>query len=116
MNTFGYHLSRMEIKLLAAEIKQHLNNHLDGIVSDVIIFGSRVWGKARKDSDYDAIIVLTAEYTRKVQKQINDLCYDLDLKYDIFLDTQIISEYELKNGIRGKHPLFKTVIKKGIHA
>jgi len=106
----------MEIKFLAAEIKRHLNDHLNNIVSDVIIFGSQAWGKAGKDSDYDAIIVLTMNYNRKIQKQINDLCYDLDLKYDIFLDTQIISEQELKDGIRGKHPIFKTAIKEGIHA
>jgi hypothetical protein len=39
-----------------------------------------------------------------------------DLKYDIFLDTQIISEEELKNGIRGKPPVFQIAIKEGLHA
>jgi uncharacterized protein len=101
---------------LAKEIKQYLNDSLDNIVSDVVIFGSRVKGQATKNSDYDVLIVKNINYNRKVQKSINDLCYDLDLKYNIFLDTQIISEFELKNSIRGKHPVFKNALKEGLHA
>jgi uncharacterized protein len=101
---------------LAKEIKQYLNDSLDNIVSDVVIFGSRVKGQATKNSDYDVLIVININYNRKVQKSINDLCYDLDLKYNIFLDTQIISEFELKNSIRGKHPVFKNALKEGLHA
>lgn len=101
---------------LAKEIKQHLNKALNNRISDVVIFGSRVEGNASKDSDYDVLIVLNTSYDRKIQKLINDLCYDFDLKYNIFLDTQIISEFELKNSIRGKHPVFKNALKEGLHA
>ena len=103
-------------KHLAIEIKRHLNHSLNNIVSDVVIFGSRIKGQATEYSDYDVLIVLNTNYDRKVQKSINDLCYDLDLKYNIFLDTQIISEYELNNTIRGKHPIFKHALKEGLHA
>ncbi len=106
----------MESKLLAKEIKQHLNKNLNNIVSDVVIFGSQVKGNAAKDSDYDVLIILNSDYNQKTKKIINDLCYDLDLKYDIFLDTQIISEFELRNGLRGKHPVFKIALKEGLHA
>ncbi len=106
----------MESKLLAKEIKQHLNKHLSNIVSDVVIFGSRAKDNANKDSDYDVLIILNTEYNQKTKKIINGLCYDFDLNYDIFLDTQIISIAELKNSIRGKHPVFKTALKEGLHA
>ena len=106
----------MELKLLAKEIKQHLNDHLDNIVSDVVIFGSRAKGTANNDSDYDVLIVLDIDYNQKTKKIINGLCYDFDLKYAIFLDTQIISKSELENGIRGKHPVFKTALREGLHA
>lgn len=106
----------MESKLLAKEIKQHLNSHLNNIVADVIIFGSRAKETADKDSDYDFLIVLNADYDQKTKKIINGLCYDFDLNYNIFLDTQIISKSELKNSIRGKHPVFKTALKEGLHA
>ena len=103
-------------KQLAKEIKQHLNKSLNNIVSDVVIFGSRIKGNATENSDYDVLIVLNTNYDRKIQKSINDLCYDLDLKYNIFLDTQIISEFELNNSIRGKHPVFRNALKEGLHA
>jgi len=106
----------MELKLLAKEIKQHLNNHLNNIVSDVVIFGSRAKGTANKDSDYDVLIVLDIDYNQKTKNTINGLCYDFDLKYDLFLDTQIISKYELENSIRGKHPVFRTALREGLHA
>ena len=106
----------MESKLLAKEIKQHLNSALNNIVSDVVIFGSRVKGTADSSSDYDVLIVLNTDYDQKMKKLINGLCYDFDLNYDIFLDTQIISKSELKNSIRGKHPVFKAALKEGLHA
>lgn len=106
----------MESIVLAKEIKQHLNKHLNNIVSDVVIFGSRAKGSALYDSDYDVLIILDTDYNQKTKKIINGLCYDFDLNYDIFLDTQIISESELKNSIRGKHPVFKTALKEGLHA
>ena len=106
----------MESKLLAKEIKQHLNAHLNNIVADVVIFGSRVKGTADSNSDYDVLIILNTDYDQKMKKIINGLCYDFDLNYDIFLDTQIISQSELRNNIRGKHPMFKVALKEGLHA
>ncbi len=106
----------MDSKLLAKEIKQHLNAHLNNIVADVVIFGSRVKGTADSSSDYDVLIVLNTDYDQKMKKMINGLCYDFDLNYDVFLDTQIISQSELKNSIRGKHPVFKAALKEGLHA
>ena len=106
----------MESKLLAKEIKLHLNKHLNNIVSDVVIFGSRAKGTADNDSDYDVLIILDTDYNQKTKKLINGLCYDFDLNYNIFLDTQIISKSELTNSIRGKHPVFKIALKEGLHA
>ena len=106
----------MNKKHLAIEIKLHLNSHLDNIVTDVVLFGSQMKGNATADSDFDILIILKTEDSRMIRKKINDLCYDFDLKYNIFLDTQIISESELNHGLRGKHPVFKKAIREGFHA
>ncbi|MDO8930482.1 MAG: nucleotidyltransferase domain-containing protein [Bacteroidota bacterium] len=58
----------MESKLLAKEIKQHLNKHLNNIVSDVVIFGSRAKDTANEYSDYDVLIILNTEYNQKTKK------------------------------------------------
>ncbi len=52
----------MKIRSLAKEINQHLNKNLNNIVSDVVIFGSQINGKATPDSDYDVLIILTTNY------------------------------------------------------
>lgn len=106
----------MNSKHLTKEIKQYLNTHLNDSVADVILFGSQAKGTANKDSDYDVVIVLKTKDDLKNRKLINDYCYDIDLKYNIFLDTQIISAEELENGLRGKHPVFRLAVKEGIHA
>jgi predicted nucleotidyltransferase len=104
----------MDSLLLTQEIKQYLN--MNNSVLDVILFGSQVKGGATKDSDYDVVIVLKTNDDIKTRKLINDYCYDIDLKYNIFLDTQIITKEELDHGLRGKHPVFKLAVKEGIHA
>jgi uncharacterized protein len=105
----------MEHDIIIKELKEHLNHHLNNTVVEVILFGSRARGTANNESDYDVVIVINAPDDRKVRKQINDLCYDLELKYNIFLDTQVISKDELEFGLRGKHPVFRLAIKEGIH-
>jgi uncharacterized protein len=105
----------MKIENLGIEIKDHLNKNLNGVVSEVIVYGSQVKGTANAESDYDILIILSCEDSRNIRKRINDLCYDFDLKYNIFCDTKVISENELKHGIRGTHPFYKSVLKEGIH-
>ncbi len=105
----------MEPDIIIRELKDHLNHHLNNAVVEVILFGSRARGTANKESDYDVVIVINTPDDRKVRKQINDLCYDLELKYNIFLDNQVISKDELEYGLRGKHPVFRLAIKEGIH-
>ena len=106
----------MDKNYLATETKVHLNLNLGDLISDVVLFGSQTKGTATSDSDFDVLIILKTDDSRTIRKKINDLCYDFDLKYNIFLDTQIISETELKNGLRGKHPAFKKAILEGFHA
>jgi predicted nucleotidyltransferase len=106
----------MEPVLLAGEIKEILSAVLGDLVYDVILFGSHISKKNRPDSDYDVLIILKGQNTRETRRMISDLCYDLDLKYNIFIDDQIITMEEMKYGIRGKHPLFMDALKEGIHA
>ena len=47
-------------------------------------------------SDYDVLVILGNDYSGKDENKILDLCYDIDLKYDILLDVHIISSKELK--------------------
>jgi predicted nucleotidyltransferase len=97
------------------DLKSHLRQNYGPAVRDVILFGSQAREEASKDSDYDILVLLEHEYTTKDEIKLIDLCYDIDLKYDIIIDVHVISKNEL-NAIRGKQPMFEIALRSGIYA
>ncbi len=97
------------------DLKNHLITNFGDSIRDVILFGSRAKGNSHKYSDYDILIILNRDYSEKDENKILDLCYDIDLKYDILLDTHLISDMEISSA-RGKQPIFANAIKSGIYA
>jgi uncharacterized protein len=102
-------------KLLLADLKEHLILNYDGSINEVILFGSHARGESNEFSDYDILIVLDNDYSTNDENVILDLCYDINLKYDILIDAHLISRKEIKS-IRGKQPIFVNALKKGIYA
>jgi predicted nucleotidyltransferase len=102
-------------RIVLLELKNHLIKNFGDTVKDVILFGSRARGDSEKFSDYDVLIVLGDDYSGRDENAILDLCYDIDLKFDILLDVHIISEIELTT-TRGKQPIFINAVKSGVYA
>jgi predicted nucleotidyltransferase len=100
---------------ILAELKSHLVSNYGDAVKDVILFGSQARCDSKAFSDYDVLIVLDDDYSGKDENQILDLCYDIDLKYDILIDAHILSSKELVS-IRGRQPVFVNAVKSGIYA
>ena len=65
--------------------------------------------------DYDILIVVKDKTDWKLERQISDICYEIDLRYNIITDTHILSENEFETP-RGKQPIFMKAIKNGYHA
>ncbi len=84
-------------------------------IQSVILFGSRVTGKAHLDSDYDVLIILKCDYDWQYEQKIISEVYNLELKYEVFIDLKIISARELQHTIKGMLPLYAEAIQKGIH-
>ncbi len=105
---------RTNEKQLLSEIDSLLRTNLSDNLKDVILFGSRSTGKSHKNSDYDILIVLKEKVDWKKEREISDLCYEIELKHNIFTDTHIISETEFLT-LRGKQPIFVNAIEKGYH-
>lgn len=97
------------------DLKSILTNNLGDNLKEVILFGSQAYGGAHIDSDYDFLIILANRPDWKLRNKISDYCYDLDLKYETFLDVHILGEEEL-NTLRGKQPIFQKALEKGIRA
>jgi len=103
-----------EIIEILSELKNKLVNELKDEIHEIILFGSHNNHNANDESDVDVLIVLKHAYDWKKKRIIRDICYDTGLKYDILIDSKIISTYELNNTPKGIHPLYKDAIENGI--
>ena len=100
---------------ILTDLKGHLIENYGSSIKDVILFGSQIHGNSKEFSDYDVLILLDKDYSGKDENQILDLCYDIDLKYNILIDVHLLSNNEL-NSIRGRQPVFINAIKSGVYA
>jgi predicted nucleotidyltransferase len=101
-------------KRILTDLKAQLTHRYHSELKDVVLFGSQLIDKATKDSDYDILIVLKHHSDWKTEREISDICYEIELKYGIITDTHILSEDEL-NDLRGKQPIFINALSNGFH-
>ena len=106
---------RIDKKLVLNDLSNLLRDRFGDNLKDVVLFGSQANGTAHKDSDYDFLIVLKEKADWKIEGEISDLCYEIDLKYDIITDIHILSEVELST-IRGRQPIFVNALANGLYA
>jgi predicted nucleotidyltransferase len=107
------HISRKEAILKA--IKQCLLELLGDKLCNVVLFGSRAWGKPRRDSDYDLLIVLSQQYDWKLKNAIGDALYDIELQFNIITQPLVISDAEISDSLRGAQPIIQNAVKNGIY-
>lgn len=97
------------------DLKKSLSKHLNENLIDIILFGSQLKNKNNQDSDYDILIFVRNKIDWKLEREISDICFEIDLKYGILSDTHILSEEELSTP-RGKQPFFINALKQGLYA
>lgn len=102
-------------KEILKDFSQLLRLRFSDDLKDLVLFGSRITGEAKKDSDYDFLVILKQKVDWKTEREISDLSYEIELKYNIVTDTHVLAESELST-LRGKQPIFVNAITKGLHA
>ena len=107
-------MTEEKIKILI-DLKRSLFERFNEDLKDVVLFGSQLTDDHSKDSDYDILIIIKKRTNWELEREISDICYDIDLKYGILTDTHVLSESEL-NSPRGKQPIFINAISNGYHA
>jgi predicted nucleotidyltransferase len=100
---------------ILTDLNKLLKSRFHNNLKDIILFGSRVQGTSNIDSDYDILIILRNKADWKTEREISDICYEIDLRYNIITDTHVLSESELKT-LRGKQPVFIAALTGGLHA
>jgi predicted nucleotidyltransferase len=106
---------RVSNKQIINDLDNLLQKEYPDNIKQVILFGSQTTAKATKNSDYDILVILKKPADWQMQRQISDLCYEIELKYNIITDTHIISEKEFSE-LRGKQPIFVNALEKGYKA
>ena len=102
-----------KIKILK-DLRIALTNRLNDNLVDVVLFGSQLT-EDKTDSDYDILIIVNNKTDWRLEREISDVCFDIDLKYGILTDTHILSRDDLDTP-RGRQPIFNNAIKQGFHA
>ncbi len=95
------------------DLRELIFKSFGNILDKIILFGSRESGFSDIESDYDILIILKEDYDWKTEREIYDLCYEINLKYDILIDVKIISTNELQS-IRGKQPYILQALESGL--
>ncbi len=103
------------IDSILKNIKEYLGENTDGLITDVILFGSRARGNYSETSDYDILLITSRRLTSHERFHILDLCYDLDIDNDILMDVHFLPENE-KNTLRGRQPVYRNAIDSGVYA
>jgi predicted nucleotidyltransferase len=104
-----------QLQILAI-LKRELIGKSNTPISDIVLFGSQITGKAKSGSDYDVLIIPGQKPDWRQCRVIGDICAAISIENDILIDYRIISEDEIKHEPIGIHPLIVDALKYGIHA
>ena len=100
-------------KILITRLKKFLTEKYSYIISDIIIYGSRI-AKGRTDSDFDLIIITSKEIEWKKKREIKNEIYEIGIDNDVVFDPKVFSSYELNHKYK-YHPFFMSVEKTGVY-
>lgn len=78
----------------------------------IILFGSRARGDARKNSDWDFLILTKKEVTIDLKNKISDALFETELETDEVL-TSIVQNDQLWQTYSGT-PIFNNIAQEGI--
>ena len=95
---------------IAKELKDNICSKY--AVEELKVFGSSARDDRRKDSDID-IYVLIPEVSRKVEEDLYDIAYDLELKYDCLIDL-IVFDKQALDGKFASAPIYEKVLSEGL--
>lgn len=81
----------------------------------LILFGSRARGDFHLTSDWDFLVLISDDiYSKSLKYQLWDELYQLELQYEIVINSLIQSKREWMK--RTVTPLYDTIAKEGIEA
>ena len=97
------------IHKIVKELKENISEKYE--LYEMRVFGSSARGDRRKDSDID-IFVHMSQADRKIEEDLFDIAYDLELKYDCLIDLIVLGGDEKSKNLI-KSPIYQRVLTEG---
>jgi len=82
-------------------------------ILDFKIYGSKATGTDVQDSDID-IMILLEDHSPTIESEIDDLIFDVNLKYDCLISALFFSRKELEFGPLAESPIYKKIMQEGV--
>jgi predicted nucleotidyltransferase len=98
-------------KAALRELKERLTR--DFQLVEMRLFGSRAREEGDAESDMDVLVILPRD-DWDTNMAIYDVCFDLDLKYDVVLSCIIYSEADYNSPLNRITGLYREVEREGI--
>jgi predicted nucleotidyltransferase len=114
MNKYGLHVMKKDANFLA-EFKNKVLHAYSERVKNIILFGSRATGKARRDSDFD-VFIMVDKRERDLVDGIFDIAYEIYIQSDLEVDISpvIMSEEYFQNRLSQERRIALEITEKGI--
>lgn len=93
------------------DLKQSLNH--DFQLVDLRLYGSKVRGTAKSDSDIDVMIELE-ELTPAFSDKVFDMVFDINLRHGVFISAVLFGRKELEEGPMSASPIYKAIERDGV--
>lgn len=98
----------MDIKEIARKLRDKLNQYDDFV--GLYLYGSRVYGDPKPDSDIDIVAIFGNNPDYKKRKSVQREALELEFEHDVFIDLHPMTEDELNLNY-----FYYDEIKKGIY-
>jgi len=76
------------------------------------VFGSSARGDRKKESDIDVFVCLS-NVNRKIEEDLFDMAYELELKYDCIIDLFVFDQ-SVYEGVNSYIPVYRNILKEGV--
>ena len=73
-------------------------------------------GKPKRWSDWDVVVVVKGDYDWRFRHAVSDVMWSVDSDFDVYVQTLVVSEDELKYTSQGYEPVFVKALSQGIYA
>lgn len=99
-----------EIKKIITELKETISRKYT--LHEIRLFGSSARGDRNKESDID-IFVCLSEVNRKIEEELFNDAYDLELKYGYTIDLFVFDQ-TIHKGVNAQLPIYQQIRHEGI--